>query len=206
MDKVINSCLSFANSYPRLCIAPFRQECSFLAALSRREEALTLFMLTRWKEHVSIFAHGSIQPTFINIRGSAKRESERRRLWGTLAARFIDIFAPWMWQVLLRLLVNSGTCLQLLPLEISFFWDVGEIHSTFCQCSRNFYECSLSGQDTVCSLLLTTGTEWWRVCVWRCRRLKITHWTFGKTLKTHLDNFCGQYLRFINLSEVNAHL
>lgn len=101
MDKVINSCLSFANSYPRLCIAPFRQECSFPAALSRREEALTLFMLTRWKEHVSIFAHGSIQPTFINIRGSAKRESERRRFWGTLAARFIDIFAPWMWQVLL---------------------------------------------------------------------------------------------------------
>lgn len=43
----------------------------------------------------------ALQPTFINIRGRAKRGSEGRRLGATLAARFIDIFASGMWQVLL---------------------------------------------------------------------------------------------------------
>lgn len=33
--------------------------------------------------------------------GERKRESERKRFRGTLVARFIDVFAPWMWQVLL---------------------------------------------------------------------------------------------------------
>lgn len=40
----------------------------------------------------------ALQPAFINIGGRAKRGED----WGaTLAARFIDVFAPGMWQVLL---------------------------------------------------------------------------------------------------------
>lgn len=46
-------------------------------------------------------AAAALQPALINIGGRAKRGSEGRRSDATLAARFIGIFAPGMWQVLL---------------------------------------------------------------------------------------------------------
>lgn len=43
----------------------------------------------------------ALQPAFINIGSRAESGSEGRRSEATLAARFIDVFAPGMWQVLL---------------------------------------------------------------------------------------------------------
>lgn len=45
-----------------------------------------------------------LQPVFINIRGRAARAGEGRRSEAALAARFIDVFSPGMWQVLLSCL------------------------------------------------------------------------------------------------------
>lgn len=50
---------------------------------------------------LSLLAAAALQPAFINIGGRAKRGSEGRRAEAALAARFIGIFAPGMWQVLL---------------------------------------------------------------------------------------------------------
>lgn len=140
--------------------------------------------------------------------------SERSRFRGTLAARFIDVSAPWMWQVLLGYLWTAEL-LNSRPLEIILeIKKHTHTHTSaltqctmprFCQgcwdVRRELYECSLSCQGTVCGLSLTAGTKWWRVCVWRCQGLKITCWTCGQSLKTDLDHSCGSPSHILNLPD-----
>lgn len=127
------------------------------------------------------------------LEAEEERESERKGFCGTLVARFIDVFAPWMWQVLLGYLWTT----ELFSIPASgdkFGGEKTHTHTSrsvkVAEMLQELYECSLSCQGTVCSRSLTAGTKWWRTCEWHCCRLKITCWTCGQTLKTDLDHFC----------------
>lgn len=121
-----------------------------------------------------------------------QRKERDREIFATLTATFLDVFAPWMWQVLLGYMWTPD--LPSIPASGDTFGGnrctyTHSVLSRLLRRCRELYECSLSCQGTACRLLLTAGRKWWSVCVHCCQWLKITCCTCDQTLKRYLDQF-----------------
>lgn len=170
-----------ANGYSQLCNAPSLAK--QLHSEYRRSYNLvhvsiverTCFYLCSWPIPPSLILEAELR--------------EKKRFWGTLAARFIDVFAAWMWQVLLGYMWTAG--LSTTPASgDKFFGEKHTPHSVkVAETLQELYECSLSCQGTLYSPSLTAGTKWWRVYAWPCQQLKIPCRTCGKTLKSDSNQF-----------------